>query len=103
MASGESASFMVVNRNKRGIGLNLKTDGGRDVLRRLLMDADVVTENYRAGTMEKFGLGYETLKVTQPRADLLRDLRLRAQRTVRREGRLRPDRPRHERHDEHDR
>lgn len=66
MASGESASFMVVNRNKRGIGLNLKTDGGRDVLRRLLMDADVVTENYRAGTMEKFGLGYETLKILNP-------------------------------------
>ncbi|SAK79975.1 formyl-CoA transferase [Caballeronia glebae] len=50
LPSGESASFMIVNRNKRGIGLNLKSDGGREVLKRLLSDADVVTENYRAGT-----------------------------------------------------
>ena len=39
---GESASFMIVNRNKRGIGVNLKTQGGREVLARLLKDADVV-------------------------------------------------------------
>ncbi|MDB5775963.1 MAG: hypothetical protein JWP38_2096 [Herbaspirillum sp.] len=63
---GESASFMIVNRNKRGIGLNLKTMGGRDVLVRLLANADVVTENYRAGTMEKFGLGYERLQKINP-------------------------------------
>ena len=63
---GESASFMIVNRNKSGIGLNLKTAGGREVLTRLLADADVVTENYRAGTMEKFGMGYEQLKKTNP-------------------------------------
>jgi formyl-CoA transferase len=63
---GESASFMIVNRNKRGIGLNLKTAGGREVLTRLLADADVVTENYRAGAMEKFGMGYEQLKKTNP-------------------------------------
>jgi len=67
LASGESASFMIVNRNKRGIGLNLKTEGGRKVLEKLLSTADVVTENYRNGTMEKFGLGYETLKVLNPR------------------------------------
>lgn len=66
LPSGESASFMIVNRNKRGIGLNLKSESGRDVLKRLLADADVVTENYRAGTMEKFGLGYETLKKLNP-------------------------------------
>jgi len=63
---GESASFMIVNRNKRGIALNLKTEGGREVLRRLLLDADAVLENYRAGTMEKFGLGYEALKTLNP-------------------------------------
>lgn len=66
LPSGESASYMIVNRNKRGIGLNLKSEGGREVLKRLLADADVVTENYRAGTMEKFGLGYETLKELNP-------------------------------------
>jgi formyl-CoA transferase len=63
---GESASFMIVNRNKRGIGVNLKTEGGRAVLARLLADADVVTENYRGGTMEKFGLGYEELRRINP-------------------------------------
>ena len=66
LENGESASFMIVNRNKRGIGLNLKTDEGRDVLRKLLMSVDVVTENYREGTMEKFGLGYETLRALNP-------------------------------------
>ncbi|MDR5815359.1 CoA transferase [Caballeronia sp. LZ033] len=64
--NGESASFMIVNRNKRGIGLNLKTEGAREVLRKLLASADVVTENYREGTMEKFGLGYDTLKKLNP-------------------------------------
>ncbi|MDR3098755.1 MAG: CoA transferase [Paraburkholderia sp.] len=66
LASGESASFMMVNRGKRGIALNLKTEGGRAVLRRLLASADVVTENYRRGTMEKLGMGYETLKADNP-------------------------------------
>jgi crotonobetainyl-CoA:carnitine CoA-transferase CaiB-like acyl-CoA transferase len=60
---GESASFMIVNRNKRGIALNLKTDGGKEVLRKMLATADVVTENYRGGTMEKLGMGYDTLKL----------------------------------------
>jgi len=66
LASGESASFMIVNRNKRGIALNLKTAGGRDVLRTMLASADVVTENYRRGTMEKLGMGYDTLKLDNP-------------------------------------
>lgn len=63
---GESASFMILNRNKRDIALNLKTEGGKDVLRRMLADADVVTENYRKGTMEKLGLGYDTLRQLNP-------------------------------------
>lgn len=63
---GESASFMVLNRNKRDIALNLKTEGGKEVLRRMLADADVVAENYRKGTMEKLGLGYDSLKLLNP-------------------------------------
>src|SRR6478609_6216100 len=47
LPSGESASFLIVNRNKRGIALNLKTEGGKKVLRTMLATADVVTENYR--------------------------------------------------------
>src|SRR5258706_6940584 len=59
---GESAAFMVLNRNKRGIAVNLKTPGGLDVVKRLLADADVVTENYRKGTLEKLGLGWDVLQ-----------------------------------------
>ena len=64
--NGESAAFMMMNRNKRGIALDLKNENGRAVLKRLLHSADVVIENYRMGTMEKFGLGYETLKSDNP-------------------------------------
>lgn len=60
--AGESAAYMMMNRNKRGIALDLKTDGGREALARLLATADIVIENYRCGTMERLGLGYETLK-----------------------------------------
>ncbi|WP_375508107.1 CaiB/BaiF CoA transferase family protein [uncultured Caballeronia sp.] len=66
LEGGESASFMIVNRNKRGVGINLKTDGGREVLRKMLATADVVTENYRRGTMEKLGMGYGALKAENP-------------------------------------
>jgi crotonobetainyl-CoA:carnitine CoA-transferase CaiB-like acyl-CoA transferase len=66
LEGGESASFMIVNRNKRGVAINLKTDGGREVLRKMLATADVVTENYRRGTMEKLGMGYEALKAENP-------------------------------------
>jgi crotonobetainyl-CoA:carnitine CoA-transferase CaiB-like acyl-CoA transferase len=59
---GESAAFLMMNRNKRGIALNLKTDGGRNIARRLLADADVAVENYRKGTMARLGLGYEEVK-----------------------------------------
>jgi crotonobetainyl-CoA:carnitine CoA-transferase CaiB-like acyl-CoA transferase len=63
---GESAAFMMMNRNKRGIAVNLKNEQGKDVLRRLLADADVVTENYRRGTMDRLGLGYDELKKINP-------------------------------------
>ena len=64
---GESAAFMVLNRNKRGMAVNLKTPGGLEVVKKLLADADVVTENYRKGTLEKLGLGYEVLQELNPR------------------------------------
>ncbi|WP_299615647.1 CaiB/BaiF CoA-transferase family protein [Pelagibius sp.] len=63
---GESAAFLMMNRNKRGLVLNLKHPGGRDALTRLLRDADVLIENYRKGTMEKLGLGYDTLREINP-------------------------------------
>lgn len=63
---GESAAFLAMNRNKRGIAVDLKQEGGKEVLRRLVRNADVVTENYRKGTMEKLGLGYEELRKLNP-------------------------------------
>ncbi|MET0963964.1 MAG: CoA transferase [Noviherbaspirillum sp.] len=63
---GESASFMILNRNKRGIAVNLKTAEGVEVVRRLIAQSDIVVENYRPGTMEKLGLGYERLKRDNP-------------------------------------
>ena len=63
---GESAAFLMMNRNKRGIVVDLKTEGGKQVARRLLADADVVIENYRKGTMERLGLGYESLRQANP-------------------------------------
>jgi crotonobetainyl-CoA:carnitine CoA-transferase CaiB-like acyl-CoA transferase len=59
--------FQSVNRNKRSIALDLKTGTGREILRRLIDDADVVVENFRAGVMERLGFSYETLRETNPR------------------------------------
>ena len=59
---GESAAFMMMNRNKRGVAIDLKNAAGKEVLRRLLKSADVVTENYRSGTMEKLGFDYAALR-----------------------------------------
>jgi crotonobetainyl-CoA:carnitine CoA-transferase CaiB-like acyl-CoA transferase len=63
----ESAAFLIMNRNKRGIALDLKTEAGRGVLTRLLKDADVLIENYRRGTMEKMGFGYDALHALNPK------------------------------------
>jgi crotonobetainyl-CoA:carnitine CoA-transferase CaiB-like acyl-CoA transferase len=62
----ESAAFLMMNRNKRGIAVNLKSDGGREALRRLLRGADAVIENYRRDTMERLGFGYESLRRENP-------------------------------------
>jgi len=64
--NGVSAPFLMMNRNKRGIALNLKHAKGREVLLRLVRDADVLTENYRRGTLEKLGLGYDVLARVNP-------------------------------------
>ncbi len=63
---GEAAAFLMVNRNKRGIAVDLKSAGGKAVLRRLVASADALIENYRAGTMERLGLGYDSLRPDNP-------------------------------------
>jgi len=63
----ESAAFLMMNRNKRGMAVDLKSETGRKALLRVLEGADVLVENYRRGTMERMGLGYETLRALNPR------------------------------------
>jgi crotonobetainyl-CoA:carnitine CoA-transferase CaiB-like acyl-CoA transferase len=63
---GESAAFMMLNRNKRGVALDLKSEAGLEVARRLADRADVLIENHRTGTMDRLGLGYDLLKETNP-------------------------------------
>jgi crotonobetainyl-CoA:carnitine CoA-transferase CaiB-like acyl-CoA transferase len=64
--AGESAAFMAMNRNKRGIALNLKLPAAQDALKRMVTRVDVLTENYRKGALDKLGLGYEALKALNP-------------------------------------
>lgn len=64
-AGSESAYFLSVNRNKRSIALDLRTPEGRDILLRLVERSDILVENFKAGTMERWGLGYE--EVLRPR------------------------------------
>lgn len=64
---GVASYFIGVNRNKTGLTLDLSNEEGRAFLRTLLADADVLLENFKPGTLEKWGLGYETLKEAFPR------------------------------------
>jgi CoA:oxalate CoA-transferase len=63
---GMGASFLAQNAGKRSITINLKSDKGRGVFRRLVAASDVVVENFRPGVMERLGLGYPALKAIKP-------------------------------------
>lgn len=65
-AGGESAYYLSINRNKRSLALDLKTEAGRAVLRRLALTSDVLVENFRRGTLESWGLDYATLAAEKP-------------------------------------
>ena len=62
-----SSLYLSLNRGKRSIRLDLKSDGGREALLRLVRDADVVLESFRPGVLDRLGVGYETLKAQNPR------------------------------------
>ena len=64
--NGEAAPYMMMNRNKRGIAVDLKSDEGRALFLRLVRDVDALIENYRHDTMERLGLGYEQLREINP-------------------------------------
>ncbi|MBI3997613.1 MAG: CoA transferase, partial [Armatimonadetes bacterium] len=64
--NGESSYFLGINRNKESLTLNLKHADGQEVLRRLIRRADVLVENFRAGTMDRFGFGYAAVHALNP-------------------------------------
>jgi crotonobetainyl-CoA:carnitine CoA-transferase CaiB-like acyl-CoA transferase len=63
----QSAAFLIMNRNKRGIALDLRSEAGRSVLSRLLKTADVLIENFRRGAMDQMGFGYAAVHAMNPR------------------------------------
>ena len=63
---GERIYDLSVNRSKNSMTLNLKSDAGKDIFKKLLISSDVVIENFKPGTMERMGLGYEELKKIKP-------------------------------------
>jgi formyl-CoA transferase len=67
MKGADSMGFLNMNRNKRSVALNLKSKGGREVLLRLVANADILIENYRPGAMKRLGLGYDDVKEINPR------------------------------------
>ena len=66
-AGGEATYFMSVNRGKKSLTLDLKTEAGKEILRRLLASADVLLENFRPGTLARLGFGYEAARGLNPR------------------------------------
>jgi crotonobetainyl-CoA:carnitine CoA-transferase CaiB-like acyl-CoA transferase len=66
-ASGYSATFGSVNRNKRSVTLDLRTESGVAAARQLMLDADVVIENFRVGALDRLGLGWDSVKELNPR------------------------------------
>lgn len=67
IAGTDTDYFLAFNRNKRSLVLDLKIESDRATLRRLIADADILVENFRAGTMERLDLGYESLRAINPR------------------------------------
>ncbi len=65
-AAGESAYYLSVNRNKRGLSVNLKDPRGIDIIRELAMKADILIENFKTGDLARYGLDYETLSELNP-------------------------------------
>jgi len=67
LKGNDSMGYLNMNRNKRSITLNLKTEAGRQVLFRMVRDADILVENYRPGVVKRLGIDYETLSAINPK------------------------------------
>ena len=72
LIGGDSLFFMVFNRNKKSLTLNLRDPRGQEILRELAAEADILVENFRPGVMEKMGCGWETLHELNPRLIMAR-------------------------------
>ena len=72
--NGTSLWWYVQNRNKKSVTVNLRDAQGQEIVRRLVRDADIVIENFRPGTMEKWGLGYDDLARDNPGLVMLRQI-----------------------------
>ena len=66
VVEGQSSYFMHVNRNKKSIALDLKSEKGKHALKELIKRSDVVVENFRPGVMDRLGIGYESLRIINP-------------------------------------
>lgn len=66
LPEGQSLWWSVIGRNKRSVTIDLRSEAGQDLVRRLAAEADILIENFRPGTMERWGLGYETLSEINP-------------------------------------
>lgn len=72
MYQGTSLWWYVQSRNKKSVTVNLKTEEGQEIVRRLAQEADILIENFRPGTLEKWNLGWETLSALNPRLIMVR-------------------------------
>jgi len=70
--NGVGLMYKFVNRGKKSVTADLRTPLGVDIVKRLIKDADIIVENYRTGTLEKWGIGFETLSAINPRLIMLR-------------------------------
>lgn len=63
---GKSGYFALYNRNKEGVAINMREEAGKEIVRKLVAKADIVTNNFKVGTLDKLGLGYDDLKKINP-------------------------------------
>jgi formyl-CoA transferase len=66
-AGGESAYYLSINRNKKSITVNLKEPGGREIIRALAAESDILVENFKVGALDRMGIGYDALADRNPR------------------------------------
>ena len=69
---GVGLMYKLINRNKRSVTADLRTPVGVEIVKRLIKDADIIIENYRKGTLEKWGLGYDVLSAINPKLIMIR-------------------------------